>query len=295
MLFVYLAIGMALDAKMTVGMIFAYQAYKRQFLDAGIRLTEQAINYNILQVHLARISDIALSKPEDLAVTHYTQVEQSGARHFPSIELRNVRFSYGVGEPEILTGVNFKIESGESVAFVGPSGGGKTTLLKILMGLLRPTYGEVLIDGQPIDSYGIARWRAQVGSVAQDDQLFAGSIAENITFFDPDPDMVRIESAATAACIEKEIDNLPMRYETLVGDMGSVFSGGQKQRILLARALYQQPAILMLDEGTSHLDAECQRLVMESLDRNSIPAIVVSHREESILPNSKIVTVCRSL
>lgn len=263
-LFVYLAIGMAFDAKITVGMLFAYQAYKRQFLDAGIRLVEQAINYNLLQVHLSRISDIALSKPENLAITH-AGYGDTGQRHIPSIELRNVRFSYGVGEPEILKGITLRIEPGESVALVGPSGGGKTTLMKIMMGLLKPTYGEVLIDGQPLEAYGLARWRAQIGSVAQDDQLFAGTIAENIAFFDPEPDMARIEAAARTACIAEDIDRLPMRYQTLVGDMGSVFSGGQKQRILLARAVHGQPAALFFDEGTSHLDNQKQGQVLGAM------------------------------
>lgn len=289
-LFVYLAIGMAFDAKITVGMIFAYQSYKRQFLDAGIRLVEQAINYNLLQVHLARISDIALSKPENLAIMHAGH-EDAGKRHIPSIELRNVRFSYGVGEPEILKGINLRIEPGESVALVGPSGGGKTTLMKIMMGLLKPTYGEVLIDGQPLEAYGIARWRAQIGSVAQDDQLFAGTIAENISFFDPEPDMARIEQAARTACIADDIDRLPMRYQTLVGDMGSVFSGGQKQRILLARAVYGQPAALFFDEGTSQLDERNQEEVLAAIHRLDVLAVMVAHRSSALAHCSRALPV----
>ncbi|QEA15870.1 peptidase domain-containing ABC transporter [Novosphingobium ginsenosidimutans] len=289
-LFVYLAIGMAFDAKITVGMLFAYQAYKRQFLDAGIRLVEQAINYNLLQVHLSRISDIALSKPENLAITH-TGYDDTGQRHIPSIELRNVRFSYGVGEPEILKGINLRIEPGESVALVGPSGGGKTTLMKIMMGLLKPTYGEVLIDGQPLEAYGLARWRAQIGSVAQDDQLFAGTIAENIAFFDPEPDMARIEEAARTACIADDIDRLPMRYQTLVGDMGSVFSGGQKQRILLARAVYGQPTTLFFDEGTSHLDNQKQDEVLAAIHGLDVSAVMVAHRSSALAQCNRAITV----
>lgn len=289
-LFVYLAIGMAFDAKITVGMIFAYQAYKRQFLDAGIRLVEQAINYNLLQVHLSRISDIALSKPENLAITHAGH-DDAAKRHIPSIELRNVRFSYGVGEPEILKGISLKIEPGESVALVGPSGGGKTTLMKIMMGLLQPSYGEVLIDGQPLEAYGIARWRAQIGSVAQDDQLFAGTIAENIAFFDPEPDMARIEEAARTACVADDIDRLPMRYQTLVGDMGSVFSGGQRQRILLARAVYARPPVLFLDEGTSHLDEDVQSEAVAAIGRINALVVMVAHRRSATVNCRNIITI----
>lgn len=290
-LFVYIAIGMALEAKLTVGMIFAYQAYKRQFLDAGIRLVEQAINYNLLQVHLSRISDIALSKPEELSLTHFDRSGPQAERKIPAIELRNVRFSYGMGEPEILKGVSLRIEPGESIALIGPSGGGKTTLMKIMMGLLKPTYGEVLIDGQPLEAYGLARWRAQIGSVAQDDQLFSGTIAENIAFFDPEPDMERIEEAARIACIAEDIDRLPMRYQTLVGDMGSVFSGGQKQRILLARAVYGAPAALFFDEGTSHLDNQKQDEVLAAIHRLDVLTVMVAHRSSALAHCSRALPV----
>lgn len=291
-LFVYQAIGMAFDAKITVGMIFAYQAYKRQFLDAGIRLVEQAINYNLLQVHLSRISDIALSKPELLVNANVgRQDERPNQHHIPSIELRNVRFSYGVGEPQILRGVNLRIEPGESVALVGPSGGGKTTLMKIMMGLLKPTYGEVLIDGQSLETYGIARWRAQIGSVAQDDQLFAGTIAENISFFDSEPDMARIEEAARTACIAEDIDRFPMRYQTLVGDMGSVFSGGQKQRILLARAVYGRPSAIFFDEGTSHLDNQKQEEVLAAIHRLKVLGVMVAHRSSALAHCCRVIPV----
>lgn len=280
-LFVYFAIGMVLDAKLTVGMLFAYQAYKQQFIGAGVRITEQVINYNLLQVHLGRISDIALSAAEELTGPDSSRpgvVE----RDIPEIELRNVRFAYGVGEPEILKGINLKIEARQSLALIGPSGGGKTTLMKIIMGLLKPTYGEVLIGGQPLASYGISRWRSNLGSVAQDDQLFAGSIAENITLFDPEPDQTRISEACRLACIADEIDRLPMRYQTLVGDMGSVFSGGQKQRILLARALYRAPAVLLIDEGTAHLDPLSEAGVINNLKSLDCTRISIAHRHEVV-------------
>lgn len=280
-LFVYLSISMVLDAKLTVGMVFAYQAYKQQFIGAGTRLVEQAINYNLLQVHLSRVSDIALSRPEELTFANVTP-QSVAERKIPSIELRNVRFAYGLGEPEILKGINLRIEPGQSIVLVGPSGGGKTTLMKIMMGLLRPTYGEVLIDGQPLDAYGLSRWRSEIGSVAQDDQLFAGSIAENISFFDPEPNATRVEEVCWIACIQQDIDRLPMRHQTLVGDMGSVFSGGQKQRILLARALYANPLVYFVDEGTAHLDPQTESKVVANLLSLPFTQIAIAHRLEMI-------------
>ena len=147
------------------------------------------------------------------------------------------------------------------MAIVGASGCGKTTLLKMLAGLLQPTQGEILVDGEPLARVGIDRYRAMIGVVMQDDQLFAGSIADNICFFADQPDKERIEACARLAAVHDDIAAMPMGYGTLIGDMGTVLSGGQKQRVLIARALYRQPGILLLDEATSHLDVEREKAV----------------------------------
>lgn len=272
--FVYLAIRLALDAKLSVGMIFAFQAYKDQFLGAGMRLVEQAINFKIIQVHLTRISDIALSKTEDGGQTR----QNDAPDYSQGIELRNIRFRYGVGEAEVLKGINIKVQPGEIVALVGPSGGGKTTLMKIMMGLIEPSYGEVLVGGRPLSTFDKRKARQVIGSVAQDDDLFAGSIAENIAFFDPQIDMARVEEVAQITCVIDEIDKMPMRFDTMVGDMGSVLSGGQKQRILLARALYSRPNVLFFDEGTSHLDLKTERDVIDNISLLGITVLAVAHR-----------------
>ena len=139
---------------------------------------------------------------------------------------------------------------------MGPSGGGKTTLLKIMLGLLEPTSGEVLVDGIPLQTIGVRVYREQVAAVMQEDQLLSGSIADNICFFDPGFDHERMVMCAQMAGVHDEIMAMPMAYNSLIGDMGSSLSGGQKQRVLLARALYKAPKILFLDEGTAHLDVE---------------------------------------
>lgn len=286
-LFVYIAIVLALDAKLTVGMIFAFQAYKDQFLGAGMRLVEQAINFKLIQVHLTRISDIALSRVEDDgkqpsgAVPDYSQ----------GLELRGVRYRYGVGEPEVLQGVSLKISPGQMVALVGPSGGGKTTLMKIMMGLFQPTHGEILIGGRQLSSFDKRKARQVIGSVAQDDNLFAGSLAENISFYDPEIDMTRVEEVARLACIIDDINRMPMRFDTMVGDMGSALSGGQKQRILLARALYPRPQILFIDEGTAHLDPENEELVLQTLASLEMTIIVAAHRSKSIEKADRVVAI----
>lgn len=297
-LFVYVAIRYAIDGKLSIGMIFALQSYRQQFLDATSRLIQQGVSYRLLDMHLNRIADIALSPAEPIS-NHGREGVDTDLRLAAKIELRQVRFRYAMNEPEILKGIDLEVQAGEMIAVVGPSGGGKTTLVKIMMGLLLPTYGEVLIDGVPLASYGVACWRREIASVAQDDALFAGSIADNICFFDSYPDNERMERAAHAASIHDTITRMPMRYHTPVGDMGSVFSGGQKQRVLLARALYRQPRALLLDEATAHLDPKSEFEVGNALRDLICTRVIVAHRPQTIARADRIIYIdegiCRIL
>lgn len=289
-IFIVIAVGLALNGELTVGMVFAFQAYKQHFLDAGIRLTEQAVNYRILHVHLGRISDIALAR---------TEIEPTDRRlrDIPDLSrglsVRGVRYRYAPGDPEILSGAFLDIKAGEMIALTGPSGGGKTTLLRVMMGLLEPTGGGVFLGDEPLTALSKTGWRRSIGSVAQDDALFAGSLADNIAFFDTRLDMSRVEEAARAACIHDEIVAFPMGYDTLVGDMGSVLSGGQKQRVLLARALYARPKLLFLDEGTANLDAASEAKVLDALKALPIIRVVVAHRPQSIEAADRVYVVVK--
>ena len=285
--FVYIAIRLAFDSLLTIGMIFAFQAYKQQFLDAGMRLTEQALNYQIVKVHLTRIADIALSPLEER-----NAVKSNEEPDFTKpLVLDRVFYRYGVNEPMVLQGVSLKIEPGEFVAITGPSGGGKTTLMKILMCLFQPSSGTVQLGDRPIDSYRKGKYRRAIGSVAQGDSLYAGSLAENIAFFDPDIDMKRVREAALQAHVGAEIDAMPMGYETLVGDMGSVLSSGQMQRILLARALYPKPTILILDEGTANLDEENEQKILDTLRRLQITRIAIAHRPATLQAAERVLVM----
>lgn len=285
--FVYVAIGLAFDSVLTVGMIFAFQAYKQQFLDAGMRLTEQAINYQIVKVHLTRIADIALSPTEEGEAEKSTE-EPDFTR---PLVLDRVFYRYGTNEPMVLNGVSLTIQPGEFIAITGPSGGGKTTLMKILMGLFEPSSGAIRLGDRPISSYRKGKYRRCIGSVAQGDMLYAGSLAENIAFFDPEIDMDRVREVARMAQIDSEIEKMPMGYETLVGDMGSVLSGGQLQRVLLARALYPDPKVLILDEGTANLDAENERKILDALKGLNITRIAVAHRPATLEAAGRTVEV----
>jgi len=195
----------------------------------------------------------------------------------------------------VLEDINLTIESGEFITVMGPSGGGKTTLLKVMLGLLEPTSGDVLVDGVPLATVGARAFREQVAAVMQDDQLLSGSIADNICFFDTDYNQDKLFQCARLAAIHDEIMAMPMTYNSLVGDMGSSLSGGQKQRVLLARALYREPRILFLDEGTAHLDIDNERLINESLRQLRMTRISIAHRPDMASGADRIVHVFRTV
>jgi ATP-binding cassette, subfamily B, bacterial CvaB/MchF/RaxB len=275
---VYLGARLALNSEMTVGMLFAFILYKQQFVEKTTRLVEKALEFRMLEVNLERISDIVTSTPEPLHVLRDTLPPPVAGR----IELKDVSFRYSEAEPVIFDKVSFIVKPGEHVALTGPSGGGKTTLIKIMLGLLPPTAGEVRIDGLPLATLGTANWRESIGVVMQDDQLLAGSIADNICFFDERIDHDQMQRCTTLAGIHDDIMRMPMAYDTLIGDLGSTLSGGQKQRILLARALYKRPRVLFLDEATSHLDVALERRVTAAVQALGMTRIIVAHRPETI-------------
>jgi len=288
---VYLAARLALNNTLTVGMIFAFMSYKQHFTDKSVQLIEKALEFRLLGLHLERLADIALTPLErghDQALVYTREIHGR-------IELRNVFFRYAETEPFVLEDINLTIESGEFITIMGPSGGGKTTLVKIMLGLLEPTMGEVLIDGVPLSMIGPRAYREQIGAVMQEDQLLSGSIADNICFFDPEFDQERMIACAQLAGIHQEIMAMPMTYNSLVGDMGSSLSGGQKQRVLLARALYRQPRILFLDEGTAHLDVENERHINESLTQLRMTRISVAHRPDISAGADRVIRVAKTV
>ena len=164
-------------------------------------------------------------------------------------------------------------------------------MVKLLLGLLQPTEGAIRIGGHDLHRIGPRNVRAIVGAVMQDDQLFAGSIADNIGFFDQDFDQERIEAAAKLAAIHDEITAMPMGYHSLIGDMGSSLSGGQKQRVILARALYRKPKLLFLDEATSHLDVMKERLVNDAVKQLKLTKVIVAHRPETIASADRVLVM----
>lgn len=275
---------MIMAGDFTVGMLFAVMLYRANFTERAIGLVEQAVQFRLLGLHLDRLADIVHAGREPSA----GEGAMLGKTLEGGLTLEQVSFRYSERDPFVFKDVTFDIAPGDFVAIVGPSGGGKTTLLKVLLGLYPPSAGHVKVDGVPVDAFGVRAFRAQIGVVQQDDQLFAGTIADNISIFDPDIDMVRVQESAKKAMIHEDIMAMPMNYLGLVGDMGSALSGGQRQRILIARALYRNPRLLVLDEGTANLDMESESEIAALVESLDITRIVIAHRPELVRRAAKV-------
>jgi len=270
----------------TLGMLVAFLAYRQYFTDAVVQLLEKGIEFNLLSLHLDRLSDIIFEE---------TDADQSGDARLSdlqgAISMEDVSFRYSETDPFVLTDFNLDIAAGEMVTLTGPSGGGKTTLMKLILGLYDPVKGAVKVDGQNLRDLDRSTWRSQIGVVMQDDRLLSGTLADNISFFDPEIDMQRVYKAATSAQIHETIAALPMNYHLQIGDMGSVLSGGQRQRVLLARALYQDPAVLFLDEGTANLDVETEKAIVKIIRDLPITRVIVAHRPAFLEASDRIIQI----
>jgi ATP-binding cassette, subfamily B, bacterial CvaB/MchF/RaxB len=285
-LVVALGAGLVIENAFSIGMLLAFVSYKSTFSGRVSSLIEKIFEFGTVKVQCERLSDIVLTPPEEaeeLSKTiNTTQLEMK-------LEIKNLYFRYSESEPWILNNLSLTVDAGESVAIVGPSGCGKTTLIKILLGLLKPERGTVLVGGLPIQSIGIRAYRELIGAVMQEDNLLAGSVGENICFFASNPDQDRIIESANLAGIHNEVEKMPLGYSSPLGDMGMAISGGQKQRILLARALYKKPKLLVLDEATSHLDIDRERLVNESIQNLRVTKVLVAHRLETINSAERVI------
>ena len=275
-----------MDGKFTVGMLYAFLGFKLVFLTRVINLVDKWNDFRMLDLHAERIADIALAEPEG---TKPGLPGEAGSGPL-MIEAKELGFAYGP-EGYVFRGVNLSVAPGESVAIVGPSGCGKTTLIKVLLGLLPPTEGEVRANGRLLSDWDMAQYRSRIGAVMQDDQLFVGTIEDNISFFDPDHDPERVRDCARLAVIDADIAKMPMAYNTIVGSLGMALSGGQKQRVLLARALYRRPQLVFLDEAFDQLDLDLEHRIADGLSKTGQSLVVVSHRPETGLRASRLIVL----
>ena len=275
-----------MEGRFSVGMLYAFIGFKLVFLGRVNALVEKWNDFRMLDLHAERIADIALAEPEPVRPS----LPGERAEGPLSIEAKGVAYAYGP-EGFAFRGVDFSVGPGESVAIVGPSGCGKTTLIKVLVGLLEPTEGAVLVNGRSLKDLDLSQYRRRIGAVMQDDQLFVGTIEDNISFFDPEHDPERVRDCARLAMIDADIAAMPMGYNTIVGSLGSALSGGQKQRVLLARALYRRPQILFVDEALDQLDNENEKNIFRNLQGACVTIVYVTHRDVSSNSTTRIIQI----
>ncbi|CAM3012765.1 peptidase domain-containing ABC transporter [Pseudoalteromonas distincta] len=282
---IFIGATLIINKQFTIGMFIAFLAYRQQFSSSTQTLVDHIFKFKLASTYLRRMSDIVMQNQEQ-ENTSLTITKEQAKGH---IEVRDLHFRYSTSSPWLFKGINFKINAGESVAIIGRSGLGKSSLLKLMTGLIKAEQGDYLLDGHSINMLGMRNFRSMCATVMQNDQLLNGSLVENISFFEPKPDLDKITEAIKGAAIWHEIQSMPMGLHTQVGDLGSSLSGGQKQRLLLARALYSQPIILFLDEATSHLDAATELQVNKYLKSKKITRVSVAHRQETIQAADRII------
>ena len=277
---------LTLKSHFSAGMLIAFIAYADQFVSRTLSLVDYIIQLRVLRLQAERLADIVLTPKERHGSGSYV-----GPAPSPTIRFENVSFRYAESEPWIVRRCSFEVAEGEFVALVGASGSGKTTIVRLALGLLDPVEGRILIGDLDLRDFGKHALREMAGSVMQDDRLFSGSVAENIAFFDDAAVPHEVGAAARGAQLEADILKMPMGYHTLVGDMGSSLSGGQQQRLLLARAIYRQPKILVLDEATSHLDSPRESMVNAHIRSLGTTCLVIAHRRETIDAADRTITL----
>jgi ATP-binding cassette subfamily B protein RaxB len=268
----------------SLGMLISFLSYRLLLVSKAYSFIQHLFDYQLISVQLSRLSDILFQQPEIITLGRGTMKPIYGA-----LTLKNVCFKYHFHSDYIINNINIEITAGEKIAIIGPSGCGKSTLLKVMMGLLTHTSGNIYLDNVSITDFGLKNYRELTASVMQDDILLAGSLIDNICFFDETIDIDWVYHVTQLAHIHDTIVKLPMGYETIIGELGSTLSGGQKQRLLLARALYKRPKILFLDEATSHLDVENEKNINNALKSLSITQIIIAHRQETINMADRVI------
>lgn len=285
-LVLWLGAQLIIDNRMTLGMFVAFSAFRSQFSDRMASLTNFLLQLRMMSLHNERVADIALTDRETKKATaRLPQLDQLSL----SLSTQELEYRYDDQSAPIFSHLNFTILPGESVAITGPSGAGKTTLMKVLCGLFKPGKGKIFINGIDLQQLGVDEYQKVIGCVLQDDKLFSGSIRENICGFAADGDECWMTECTRASYIHDVIMNMPMGYDTLIGELGEGLSGGQKQRIFIARALFRKPGILFMDEATSALDTESETYVNAAIKQMKITRIIIAHRASTIASADRVI------
>ncbi|WP_323816590.1 peptidase domain-containing ABC transporter [Cellvibrio sp. NN19] len=286
LLLIYFAVSQMLQGLLTMGQFFAVFMYGGLLTMRAKDLVNAIVEYQMLFIRLERLNDILEEEPE------YKNLDRPVKRKLDGkISLSNVSFRHQSNKSDLINTLSFDVDAGDFVVIVGKSGSGKTTLLKLILGLYTPRSGKVCYDGLDINKFSLSDFRKQVGTVMQEDFIMSGSIAKNICLDKSKLNYDAMVKACQIAEIDRDIESLPMKYETFVKPVGGVLSAGQRQRILLARAIYREPKILLIDEGASALDSETELKINKNLQSLKITRISIAHRLESIKYADKVFSM----
>ncbi|WP_159281989.1 peptidase domain-containing ABC transporter [Rahnella variigena] len=283
----WLGVMAVLTHQLSVGAFVAFGTYREIFTNRAMSLTDMSLRLRMLRLHCERIADITHSETEIKGTL--SNLYQSGKAI--KLEASGLSFRHDPRSPHVFFNINLTIEAGESVAITGQSGCGKTTLMKVLSGLITPSEGRVFADGKDINISGIDNYRRAVSCILQEDRLLAGSLRENIAGFSESVDESWLHQCSRMSNIHDDIISLPMGYDTLVGELGEGLSGGQRQRLFIARALYRRPSIIFMDEATSHLDEKNEREINHTISNLDITRIIIAHRQSTIASADRIINL----
>jgi ATP-binding cassette, subfamily B, bacterial HlyB/CyaB len=281
--------SLVISGEFTIGQLFAFNMLAANVISPFERLAGLWSSLQEIGIAIERLCDVIEAKPEE----DQDSAQQDLGELQGYVKFKNVTFRYSKdSENNVLENINFEIKPGQTIALVGRSGSGKTTLSKLILGLYRPTSGSITIDNKDLKTISLQSLRSQVGVVDQDTFLFSGTVKHNITLSKPGANQIEIQRAAELAGAAEFINKMPMGYATEIGEGGSMLSGGQRQRIAIARALLNNPRLLIFDEATSSLDTESERIIQENLEqiRHDRSTIIIAHRLSTV-QNADLILV----
>jgi len=274
-----------------LGTMLALTALAASFLTPLMALIQSSQQLQLLEAYVERLADVLQTAPEPRAIAPARRLASGSGCSSPTIEARELTYRFAPGGPTVVDGVSFSVRPGEKLGIVGPTGSGKSTVLMLLLGLYRPSDGEIFYDGVPLSELDPREVRRQCGVVLQDVSLFSGSIHSNIALSAPAASRDDVIRAAMFAGIHDDIAGFPMGYETRIAESGSNLSGGQRQCVAIARALVTRPAVLLLDEASSHLDVAAEQRLNANLEALRCTRIVVAHRLTAVRSANQILVM----
>lgn len=283
------AVSMVLDNSLTMGVLFGFYAYKNILADKLHSLAGSYFSFRLLSVYSSNVADVLLSEKEKES-DRSLKVSAKPALHFEGIN-----FTYDEAERPTLSNFNLSVAPGEIVGVTGPSGGGKSTLIKLLTGSLEPSSGSIKLDQENLIGVPPKQIREHMGVVLQSDYLLTGTLLDNITMFEANPDMEKVVQAVEDAALTQDIGNLVNGLNTFILGHAPTLSGGQKQRLLLARAFYKNAPVLVLDEATSALDVDREIHVCEAIRRKGLTTLMIAHRQETLSRCDKVIRIEQSV